>query len=49
MTAELKKLWHPIHFIIVLIVMAGTVWSLYGTMYAGAPFLHFFCFGAQAK
>ena len=33
------KLWHPIHFIIVLIVMAGTVWSLYGTMYAGAPFL----------
>lgn len=39
MTAELKKLWHPIHFIIVLIVMAGTVWSLYGTMYAGAPFL----------
>ena len=39
MTAELKKLWHPIHFIIVLIVMTGTVWSLYGTMYAGAPFL----------
>lgn len=39
MIAELKKLWHPIHFVIVLIVIAGTVWSLYGTMYTGAPFL----------
>lgn len=39
MKAELKKLWHPINYLVVLIVLAGTVWKLYGSMYAGAPFL----------
>ena len=39
MIRELKKLWHPIHFVVILLVIAGTMWNLHNSMYNGAYFL----------
>ena len=39
MIRELKKLWHPIHFVVLLLVVVGTMWNLHNSMYNGAYFL----------
>jgi len=39
MIHELKKIWRPINVLVCLILLAGMMWTLYTSMYNGAPFL----------